>query len=231
MISHKLTASATVSVSCTMALLPSERPICSLTKLLQISSALNETVLLLVWLNTDLSQPPQVGFAFFFSLPQPSPVSSSGSQHCDALWESFSSLSAPLPFKVVDQGPVSWRLTTVKWQQFSQFNRHSTIGTQQTEYHEAVYHCRRMRWGVTACSPTMVTLHDTWFVKCQWWNDGWTVKTVVTWQSLASMIPAPERITAPVSRAQHTQICHLPQFFFLSGDTLRRQCLCVPQRP
>ena len=29
-------------------------------------------------------------------------------------------------------------------------------------------------------SPTMVTLHDTRFVKCRWWNDGWTVKTVVT---------------------------------------------------
>ena len=28
-------------------------------------------------------------------------------------------------------------------------------------------------------SPTMVTLHDTWFVQCRWWNDGWTVKTVV----------------------------------------------------
>ena len=43
-------------------------------------------------------------------------------------------------------------------------------------------HCR---------SPTMVTLHDTPFVQCRWWNDGWTVKTVVTWRSSASMIPAP----------------------------------------
>ena len=25
----------------------------------------------------------------------------------------------------------------------------------------------------------MVTLHDTRFVECRWWNDGWTVKTVV----------------------------------------------------
>ena len=30
---------------------------------------------------------------------------------------------------------------------------------------------------MTARSLTMVTLHDTWFVECQWWNDGWTVKT------------------------------------------------------
>ena len=29
-------------------------------------------------------------------------------------------------------------------------------------------------------SPTMVTLHDTRFVECRWWSDGWTVKTVVT---------------------------------------------------
>ena len=54
------------------------------------------------------------------------------------------------------------------------------------------YHRRRTtRWGVTARSPTMVTLHETRFVECRWWSDGWTVKTVVTWRSLASMIPAP----------------------------------------
>ena len=29
-------------------------------------------------------------------------------------------------------------------------------------------------------SPTMVTLHNTRFVKCRWRNDGWTAKTVVT---------------------------------------------------
>ena len=29
-------------------------------------------------------------------------------------------------------------------------------------------------------SPTMVTLHDNRFVECRWWNDGWTVMTVVT---------------------------------------------------
>ena len=29
-------------------------------------------------------------------------------------------------------------------------------------------------------SPTMVTFHDTRFVECRWWNDGWTVKTVVS---------------------------------------------------
>ena len=40
-------------------------------------------------------------------------------------------------------------------------------------------------------SPTMVTLYDTRFVQCRWWNDSWTVKAVVTWRSSASMIPAP----------------------------------------
>ena len=34
--------------------------------------------------------------------------------------------------------PASWRPTTVEWRQFSQSNRHSTIGTRQTEYHEAL---------------------------------------------------------------------------------------------
>ena len=29
-------------------------------------------------------------------------------------------------------------------------------------------------------SPMMVTLHDTRFVECHWWNDGWAVETVVT---------------------------------------------------
>ena len=54
------------------------------------------------------------------------------------------------------------------------------------------YHGRRTtRWGVTARSPTMVTLHDTGFVEYRWWNDGWTVKTVVTWRSSASMLLAP----------------------------------------
>ena len=29
-------------------------------------------------------------------------------------------------------------------------------------------------------SPTMVMLHDTRFVECRWWHDGWTVKTAFT---------------------------------------------------
>ena len=41
-------------------------------------------------------------------------------------------------------------------------------------------------------SLTMVILHDARFVECRWWNGGWTVKTVVTWQLSASIIPAPD---------------------------------------
>ena len=37
-----------------------------------------------------------------------------------------------------DLGPASWRPTTVKWRQSSQSNRHSTISTQQTQYHEVL---------------------------------------------------------------------------------------------
>ena len=57
-------------------------------------------------------------------------------------------------------------------------------------------------------SPTMVTLHDTRFVECRWWNDGWTVKTVVTWLSSASMIPAPDQLHLPRSHDMFIQrIC------------------------
>ena len=86
------------------------------------------------------------------------------------------------------QGPVSWRPTTVKWRQFSQPNRHSTIGTRQTEYHEALTSsandemrcdctfsddgnaswysvCRvpMVEWRVDCenCHLTVVVLHDT----------------------------------------------------------------------
>ena len=35
------------------------------------------------------------------------------------------------------------------------------------------YHRQRTtRRGVTARSPTILTLHDTRFVECRWWNDG-----------------------------------------------------------
>ena len=42
------------------------------------------------------------------------------------------------------------------------------------------YHRRRTcRHTSPRRSPTMVALHDSRFVECRWWNDGWTVKTVV----------------------------------------------------
>ena len=80
-------------------------------------------------------------------------------------------------------GPVSWRPTTVKWRQSSQSNRHSTIGTRQTEYREALPWSANVQSHLASSprrSSTMVTLHDTRFVK-----------TVVTWRWSASMMPAP----------------------------------------
>ena len=41
---------------------------------------------------------------------------------------------------------------------------------------------------MAARSPTILTLRDTRFVECRWWNDGWSV---VTCRSSASVIPAP----------------------------------------
>ena len=50
------------------------------------------------------------------------------------------------------------------------------------------YYRRRTCSHTSPCrSTTMTTLHDTRFVECQWWNDGWTVKTVVTWPPLAAL--------------------------------------------
>ena len=64
------------------------------------------------------------------------------------------------------------------------------------------HHQRTTRWGVTARSPMMVTLHDTRFVEWRWWNDGWTVKTVVTWWLSASMILAPDHDLAVSATAR-----------------------------
>ena len=61
-------------------------------------------------------------------------------------------------------------------------------------------------------SPTMVSLHGNRFVECRWWNDGWTVKTVVTWRSSASMIPAPgfKSLAWSNRRKSGVQSLHLP---------------------
>ena len=85
--------------------------------------------------------------------------------------------------------PDDRQVTTVFTVQPSFHHRHSTnrVSWSVTNRRQTT------RWGVTARSPTMVMLHDTRFVECRWCNDGWTVKTVVTWRSSASMIPAPGR--------------------------------------
>ena len=64
------------------------------------------------------------------------------------------------------------QVTTVFTVQPSFHHRHCT---RQTEYLEELPSSTNVQSHLT-----MVTLHDTGFVECRWWNDGWTVKTVVT---------------------------------------------------
>ena len=72
----------------------------------------------------------------------PVSLSSAGGNHSCWLslvhWSFLVSLRTGVIKASSFQGPESWRLTTVKWRQFSRSNCHSTIGTQQTEYHEAL---------------------------------------------------------------------------------------------
>ena len=78
------------------------------------------------------------------------------------------------------------------------------------------HHRQTTRWGVIACSPTMVTLHGTRIVEGWWWNVGWTD----TWRSSASMIPAPGlRMRAP-RPLEHTCWRH---FAVQSGDCQKFQ--------
>ena len=80
-------------------------------------------------------------------------------------------------------------------------------------FHSPSFHhqhsTNQVSWSVTIVDECAVTHHLVvrwrWlrfmilgFVKCRWWNDGWTVKTVVTWWSSASMIPAPGRVATGV---------------------------------
>ena len=78
---------------------------------------------------------------------------------------------------------------------------------------------------MTARSPTMVTLHDSRCFECRWWNDGWTVKTVVTGRSSASMTPVPgfhsrlPRVFFP--RASRTRDCRTGIAIAVLPDTWR----------
>ena len=73
------------------------------------------------------------------------------------------------------QGPVSWRPTTIKWRQFSQSNRHSTIDTRQTEYHEALPLSANVQSHLT--SSFADDGNPSWYSVCrvpmlEWWLDG-----------------------------------------------------------
>ena len=62
----------------------------------------------------------------------------------------------------------------------------TTVFTVQPRFHHR-RSTNRVSWSVTIVGERAVSS----FVECRWWNDGWTVKTVVTWRSSDSMIPAP----------------------------------------
>ena len=72
------------------------------------------------------------------------------------------------------QGPASWRLTTVKWWQFSQSNCHYTIGARQTEYHEALPSSANMQSHLTSSFTN--NGNASWYSVCrvpivEWWLD------------------------------------------------------------
>ena len=63
------------------------------------------------------------------------------------------------------QGPVSRRPTTIKWLQSSQSNCHSTIGTQQTKYHEVLPSSGNddVRWDYLFSNDG----HTPWYLVCR----------------------------------------------------------------
>ena len=98
------------------------------------------------------------------------------------------------------------------------------------------YHHRRMCNHTSPRRlPTIVMLHDTLFVECRWWNEGWAVKTVVTWRSSASMIPAPGlRVSTPAFPANtcHSQSLELLiKRKFLGGEGGPEACPPPPSHP
>ena len=71
-------------------------------------------------------------------------------------------------------GLVSWRPTTIKWWQSSQSNRHSTIGTRQTQYHEALPSSANVQSHLTSSFAN--NGNASWYSVCrvqmvEWWLD------------------------------------------------------------
>ena len=63
------------------------------------------------------------------------------------------------------QGLVPWRLMFVKWRQSSQSNRHSTTGTRQTKYHEALPSSANDE---LRCDCTFANFgHASWYSVCR----------------------------------------------------------------
>ena len=94
-----------------------------------------------------------------------------------ALWPN-SAVARPGP--MLNLGPVSWRRRPSSDDSF-----HSPTVIPPSALNKPSIMKRCHCWRTCSHtsprrSPTTVTLHDTRFVECRWWNDGWTVKTVVT---------------------------------------------------
>ena len=84
-----------------------------------------------------------------------------------------------------EHGPVSWRPSSD-----DSFHSPTVIPPSALDKPSSIvkrYHRRRTCSHTSPRrSPTMVTFHDTRFVECRWWIDGWTEN----WRSSASMIQA-----------------------------------------
>ena len=82
--------------------------------------------------------------------------------------------------RALDLGPVSWRATIVDRPSFSQSYSHRTMGIGQTEYQKALPSSVNVQSRLTSSFADDGNASWFRFVECRFWNDGWTVKNVVT---------------------------------------------------
>ena len=118
--------------------------------------------------------------------------------------------------RVADLGPVSWRPTTVKWWQSSQSNRHSTIGTPQTQYHEELPSSANVQSHLT--SSFADDGNASWYSVCRVSMVEWRLDCEncrhLTVVGLHDTGPWPRnrvQITCNTSSAYHVQVsCYVP---------------------
>ena len=100
---------------------------------------------------------------------------------------------------LIERGRERGKKKSKLWGRYHRGRQVTTVFTVQPSFHHRHSSVMKLYYRGRTCShtsprrsPTMVTLYVARFVEYRWWNDGWTVKTVVTWRLSASMIPAPE---------------------------------------